>query len=467
MKGATPSLFALSLTLSAICHLIMKFVYTVLVAGILIWCSCKHDSFYDALEADLRDLVASRAATGSGDYFILPQSDDFANIPQSEANPLTAEKVALGKLLFFEPCFAVEAKEAQNIGTFTCASCHVPTAGFRPNRIQGIADGAFGFGEKGEARYKLPIYKDSEIDAQGARPLAVINTAYSVNSMWNGSFGHNGANVGTESRWGVSDSATVINHERLGSLEGQNIAGLKVHRLLINRDLVEFYGYKPYFDAAFPDIPEDERYNRKTASFAISAYLRTLLTNEAPFQHWLKGDKNALSEEEKRGALLFFGKAGCYRCHHDPNLGAMEFHALGVLDLFENGGLKTDINDPRNQGRGGFTGKTEDLYKFRVPQLYNMADSGPYFHGSSKKSLGEVLEYFNNGMKENARVPQSQISPFFHPLNLEAHELRQLAAFLANGLRDPNLQRYVPEKVVSGFCFPNNDPISRQQMNCH
>lgn len=440
------------------------YVFAALVAVILL--ACKHDPLWNPLDFELRTAIFEKSQTGSADYFILPESDDLARIPQSSANPLTFAKIELGKMLFFESAFGVEAKHNSGVATFSCASCHVPAAGFRPNRMQGIADGAYGFGDNGEARQKLAEYAVQEIDAQGARPLSVLNVAFVTNSMWNGSFGSDGVNAGTEALWGVFDPGTAINQQRLGTLEGQNIEGLKTHRLLYNRDLVEFYGYKAHFDAAFGDLPEEQRYTRTTASFAISAYLRQLLCTEAPFQRWLKGEENAMTEEQKRGALLFFGKAGCVRCHKEPNLGSMTFHALGVEDLFENGGLKTDVNDRRNLGRGGFTGKTEDMYKFRVPQLYNLGDSGPYFHGSSKQTLREVLNYFNDGVPENPRVPESQLSAFFHPLNLSTAEMDDLEAFIRDGLRDPNLQRYVPKKVLSGFCFPNNDVQSRKDLGC-
>lgn len=436
-----------------------------IIAAILIF-SCKHEPDLSSISEQLLARLSEISPTGSPDFFVLPASDDFDNIPQSPSNPLSAEKVALGKLLFFEPAFGVEPKHPEGMQTFTCSSCHVPAAGFRPNRHQGIADGALGFGQKGEGREKYPFYSDDEIDAQGARPLSVLNVAFVTNSMWNGSFGSDEINEGTEGMWGVFDPGTAINHERLGSLEGQNIEGLKTHRILYTRDLVEQYGYKALFDAAFPDVPEEERYSRKTGSFAISAYLRQLFCNEAPFQRWLKGEDNAMSEEQKRGALLFFGKAGCSRCHNQPNLGSITFQGVGVEDLFENGGLKTSINDRRNLGRGGFTGRDEDMFKFRVPQLYNLADSGPYFHGSSKHTLREVLEYFNVGVPENPRVPKSQISPYFHPLNLTDAELDDLEVFIAEALRDANLQRYVPEKVLSGFCFPNNDSLSKIDMGC-
>ncbi|MCB0527166.1 MAG: hypothetical protein H6565_12520 [Lewinellaceae bacterium] len=446
----------------------MRKIYVLggIFAVVLIF-ACKHDPVLPSADEVLLLRLAEVAKTGAPDYFVLPEAADLANIPQTAANPLTPEKVALGKLLFYEPAFGIEAKQSVGMQTFTCSSCHVPAAGFRPSRIQGIADGGYGFGVQGEAREKYPTYDDQEIDAQGARPLSVLNVAYVTNSMWNGSFGSDGVNAGTEAMWGVFDPGTAINHEGLGSLEGQNIEGLKTHRLVINRDLVEQYGYKPMFDAAFPDVPEDERYTRKTASFAISAYLRQLMCTEAPFQRWLKGDESAMDEQQKRGALLFFGKAGCTRCHNEPNLGSMTFHAIGVKDLFENGGLKTSEADRRNLGRGGFTGNQDDMYRFRVPQLYNMADSGPYFHGSSKKNLRDVIEYFNAGVPENTRVPASQISLFFHPLNLTVEEMDDLETFIRESLHDPDLQRYVPDRVLSGSCFPNNDPLSKVEMDCN
>ncbi len=422
--------------------------------------ACTHESLVSNNDIELRKLI------GITSDYILPGSEEFDKIPQSDKNPLTKEKIDLGKFLFFDPAFGVEAVHEFSLKTFACGSCHVPEAGFRPGRMQGIADGGYGFGLKGEKRIKLPIYNEAEIDAQGARPLTVLNVAFVTNSMWNGSFGSDHANIGTEHMWGVFDPGTAINHERLGNLEGQNIEGLKTHRMLFNKELVEQNGYKEKFDLAFADIPEEDRYNRKTASFAISAYLRALLTNEAPFQRWLRGEMDAMSERQKEGALLFFGKAGCVNCHNQPNLGSNTFHAVGVKDLYEAGGLKTDKNDRRNLGRGGFTGKEEDMFKFRVPQLYNLADSGPYFHGASKHSLKDVVEYFNLAIPENSNVPHGQLSAYFKPLNLSAKEVEDLTLFISISLRDPNLNRYVPNKVLSGLCFPNNDLLSRDDMNC-
>lgn len=427
---------------------------------LLVFVGCQHEELSTS-DKELNKLISNKAR------YILPDETDYASIPQSPVNPLTKEKIELGKLLFFEPAFANEAKRQDLKFTFTCSSCHVPEAGFKPGRMQGIADGGVGFGRLGESRFKYPLYANDSIDAQGARPLVTLNVAYVENTMWNGSFGSDGPNAGTEAMWGVFDPGTARNHQRLGALEGQNIEGLIVHRMNYTKELITAAGYKDLFDKAFPDMPEDERYSRKGASFAISAYLRQNLTNQAPFQMWLKGDQHAMTEQQKKGAVLFFGKAGCNGCHFEKNLGSMKFEALGVDDLYEHGGIKTGPADRRNLGRGGFTGREEDMFKFRTPQLYNLGDSGPYFHGGSKETLEDVVRYFNNGLKQNNRVPDSQLSAFIRPLGLTEEEVKDLTEFIATGLKDPNLKRYVPERVLSGMCFPNNDPASKIDMNCN
>lgn len=98
--------------------------------------------------------------------------------------------------------------------------------------------------------------------------------------------------------------------------ESQIIEGLDLHRMVINEAALDTLGYMPLFDASFPEFPRSERYSKMTASFALSAYLRSLTTTHAPFQQWLKGDESAMGQEEKKGALLFFGKAGCIDCHN-------------------------------------------------------------------------------------------------------------------------------------------------------
>ena len=446
----------------------MKLRLLTIVFICILIAACTKDKVY--LDTPLDQLLASslvRASkTSSIDHFILPDADDFAGIPQDPRNPLNQEKVELGKMLFFETGIALSPTKEAGKNTYSCASCHVPSAGFRPGSPQGIADGGIGFGYNGENRTKLAAYRDFEMDVQGVRPLSVLNVAFVENTTWNGRFGSTGVNIGTEDRWDL-DPDLHLNKEGFAALETQNIEGLEVHRMEITEEVLDDYGYRAHFDAAFGDVEESERYSKKSASFAISAYLRTLLSNQAPFQEYLKGNKDAMTEQEKKGALVFFSDAKCYHCHKEKNLGANEFYALGVDDLYKTGvAFNTSAEDKRNLGRGEYSGDPLDNHKFKIPQLYNLADAPFYFHGSSKYTLKEVVNYFNDGIPENEAVPSEQIARQFKPLDLTPQQVEDLTVFLETGLRDPNLNRYVPEAVLSGNCFPNNDLFSKIELGC-
>jgi cytochrome c peroxidase len=249
-------------------------------------------------------------------------------------------------------------------------------------------------------------------------------------------------------------------------LETQNIDGLQVHRITIEKDLLDELGYTAMYDEAFSDVEEENRYSLITTSQAISAYLRTVLSDEAPFQKWLKGDERAMSVSEKEGAALFFGKARCANCHYRPNLGSLEFHALGVKDMYQSPSFDTAESDKRNLGRGGFTLNEEDNYKFKVPQLYNMDDAPFFFHGASKRTLEEVIDYKIEAVSENPVVPNDRLSSVFRAINLSEEERSNLLLFLKTSLKDPNLERYMPAEVLSGQCFPNNDPQSIMDLGC-
>lgn len=445
-------------------------VYRTLIISIItlsVIGACKYDTLHraDMLDVALKERMERAAPDGDYRHFLLPSNTDYAAIPQDPLNPLTPEKIALGKYLFFETGIAQNALKESGVETYSCGSCHVPTAGFRPGNAQGIADGGMGFGLNGELRQQNPEYDETELDVQGIRPISVLNVAYVTNTFWNGQFGAGFVNEGTEHLWTEEDN-THINHTGHHGLEAQNIEGLDLHRMEMSKELADEYGYTTLFDLAFRDSPASERYTKYNTAMAISAYLRTLITNKAPFQDWIRGDYNAMTDQEKRGGILFFGKARCSNCHNNTSLNAMEFYGLGVDDLHEIGALNTGADDPKNLGRGGFTQDPNDLYKFKVPQLYNLSDAPFYFHGSSKQTLEEVVDYFDRAEPENENVPATAISNKFVPLGLTAEEKADLLAFLRNGLNDPYLNRYVPPYVQSGYCFPNNDPLSAEQMGC-
>lgn len=441
---------------------------TYITLVIFIAAGCQHAKFNDVsetLDIQLLNRISEVSPTGDYHYYVLPESSDYSNIPQDPMNPVTGVKKALGQMLFHETALATQASQATSLQTFSCATCHIAGAGFKPGAQQGIADGGLGFGELGEGRIMNPLYEEEEIDAQGARPLSLVNAAFVKNALWNGQFGAGDANEGTEDVWNDKED-TKINFLGHSGVESNNIESLKTHRMLITPELVEFLGYTSLYDQAFPEIPEEERYNNYTTALALAAYLRTIMSTEAPFQSYLSGNYEALSEQEKEGAMLFFDKAGCYRCHNNTALGANTFHALGVGDLYQRGGLKTSKDDPRNLGRGNFTGRAEDMHRFKVPQLYNLKDTPFYFHGSSKESLRDVVIYFNDAIPENPDVPAENISDLLTPLSLTDSEIDALTAFLSEGLHDPYLERYAPSRIYSGNCFPNADDMSSTDLGC-
>lgn len=451
------------------CETYMKRLYSIFVCAIFCFFGCTSDTIEgDQLDITLQNAIKQTAPTGRLDHFILAEDSDLARLPQDPLNPLTAEKVELGSFLFFETGMGIVPKNDEGLQSYSCASCHVPSADFKPGRMQGIGEGGEGFGFLGEARVKHSAYEEGDMDVQGVRPLTVLNVAYSAeNTLWNGSFGSAGANEGTEEAWGVVDEATHLNELGYQGLETQNIEGLDVHRMLMTPELAEELNYTDFFDAAFPEIEGDERYSNFTVSLALSAYLRTLTTTKAPFQKWIRGDMQAMSVEEKRGALVFFTKGNCASCHSGSSFSATKFFAIGVNDLDQSVSFREDDETlKKNLGRAGFTGRDEDLYKFKVPTLYNLQGTSFYFHGSSKRSLEEVVEYFDQAIPENPRVSSDLLAREFKPLGLSEQEKADLVSFLEFGLQDNDVLRFMPNSLPSSNCFPNADEQSRKELGC-
>ncbi|NNM15661.1 MAG: cytochrome-c peroxidase, partial [Bacteroidia bacterium] len=205
-----------------------------LATFIVVLSSCKKDDDNSsALDSMLVDALETASGGAGTDFFKLPQSHDFASIPQDPNNPLTAAKVTLGQLLFHETALGTNPKHAVSTGTYSCASCHFAGGGFQANRQQGISDGGIGFGINGEARTAHPSLPVVDCDVQPIRTPSAMNGAYQKNMLWNGQFGATGKNAGTQAQW---TAGTPIENNFLGyeGLEIQAIAGLSVHRMMID-----------------------------------------------------------------------------------------------------------------------------------------------------------------------------------------------------------------------------------------
>lgn len=419
-----------------------------------------------SLDNQLKDLLIT-ASEGQGlGFFTLPASDDFARIPQDPKNPLSQAKVELGRNLYHETGLAIDPVRPEGKLTYSCASCHHSRAGFQAGRQQGIGEGGAGFGRSGEGRNPNNLYEISDLDVQPIRTPSAMNGAWQTNQLWNGQFGATHLNEGTEASW-TENTPKFNNFLGYEGLETQAIAGLTVHRMGIDKDFCNSNTYKEYFTEAFPGLSEEELYTKENAGLAIAAFERTMLSNQAPFQQWLKGNRNAMFDDEKRGAILFFGKAQCVSCHTGPALNQMNFYGLAMNDLDGPGVYGTAVDKPENRGRGGFTNNPDDNYKFKVPQLYNLKDSPFFGHGGNFRSVREVIEYKNQAIPQNARVPQSQLAEGFVPLGLSSEEIGLLTRFVENALYDAHLDRYNPVTLPSGLCFPNNDSFTKNDLGCN
>ena len=150
---------------------------------------------------------------------------------------------------------------------------------------------------------------------------------------------------------------------------------------------------------------------RQRVALAIDAYVRDLTTPNSPFDRYAAGDKSALTDAQKRGLMLFTGKADCTMCHRGPTFSDDQFHALGIHG-----------DDP---GRFKITGVEADRNAFKTPTLRNAALTAPYMHDGSLPTLRDVIDFYDAG--GGGQKPKSVL---LRRLNLTEEEKSDLAAFL-------------------------------------
>ncbi len=414
----------------------------------------------EQLETALRASLIGQSGGLGLTAFMLPDSDDFASIPQDPSNPITKEKVELGRMFFHDNRFALDGFSDQS-PSWSCSTCHTVATGFKPGVPQGIGEGGEGIGVDRRLSFGFdPLAADGSVNKPDMQPIAVpsiLNVAFQEVVLWNGQLGNasNGLiNSALPTDVVITDNLpSSVNSHQLAGIESQAIAGQIVHRLRFteNSPLQNLQSYRTMWNAAYPggsnDVLED-------VAKAIASFERTVYANQAPFQLWLRGESDALNESELAGANLFFGKAGCSACHQGPALSSREgagedelFFALGFADFDNNKvAIHGHIEDNARLGRGGFTGNPDQNYQFKVPQLYNLADTEVFGHGASFHSIKEVVEYKNNAIPQNADALVN-IDFRFQPLNLSIREVNELTTFLTTALHDPNLARYLPEQL--------------------
>lgn len=442
-------------------------------AGAQGWVSAK------GMRALLDDVLEHRGGAEGRTHFVMPDEGDLAAIPQDPQNPLTVSKVALGRLLFHDRALAVNPMIAANAGTYSCASCHHAAGGFASGNIQGMGEGGVGFGAHGEARRAAPGLTPEQIDAQPVKTPPALNLNWQSVTLANGMLGGVGLNAGTDAKW-RDGHPTRFNALGFEGVETQAIAGLGVHRLIDDAhpenteesELVRNPIYREMFDAAFPAGERFTGINQVTTGLAIAAYERTIMAQRAPFQKYLKGQSDAMTDVEVKGALLFFGEADCVACHSGPALNSNDFYAVGFSDLdqlkehraLQPGELVDKSAADANMGRGGFTGQDHELFAFKVPQLYNLRDHVAFGHGNSFESVREVVDYFNAGRADNPRTVDGALA--LTTMDMTPSDCAAIAAFIEDALHDSELHRFQPDAVPSDLCGINGDSESLLDLEC-
>ena len=235
-------------------HLLHLVCTALLIGGALsAGCEVVNTSEEDADLDETLVALLTRDGQRTLSNFILPDSDDFASIPQDPRNPLTTDKVALGKLLFHETALGTQARHEEGRGTYACATCHHAGAGFQAGRKQGIGDGGLGWGGNGEGRIRNPAYETSELDVQALRTPSALNSAYQQAMLWSGALGANWPNDNTQTLWkpGTSQELNTLGFD---GLETQAIAALMLHRMdnPASSIITSHPTYRTLWDRVFP-----------------------------------------------------------------------------------------------------------------------------------------------------------------------------------------------------------------------
>lgn len=311
-------------------------------------------------------------------------------------NPMSAEKVELGRYLFYDKRMSLNGKES-------CGTCHRQELAFTDGRGRAV-------GTTGQLHPRSS--------------MSLVNVAYAPLLTW--------ANP------------------TLDSLEEQALAPMlgeaPVELGLAGREQ-EFLGVlksDPVYQRLFPKVfgGEGDVYTLKNVTKAIATFERTIISMRSPYDRYRWGaDSSAISDAAKRGELLFFSSehAGCFRCHGGWNFsGAVRFEPpQGDAQeephtVFFNTGVSS--YPPPNRGLYESTQRVEDIGKFRPPTLRNIALTAPYMHDGSLATLEEVLDHYAAGGK----FEHPSKSRILKPFHLTDGEKRDLVAFL-NSLTDEEL----------------------------
>lgn len=390
-----------------------------------------------------------------------------------------AARADLGRLLFFDRLLGLKLDNA-------CAGCHAPQHGFgdpQPIAIGIDNNNIVGPNRKGPRNMR--------------RSPMLLNTAFYPNLMWNSRFASisddpfdNSEGFAFPLPEGLSLSGKnhlLVAQAFIPPTERNEMAGFEFEgdndaiRAEVIRRLNETPNYRQLFRDAFADLGPKDAIAYDHLAIAIAEFEFALTFADAPLDQFARGDRAAMTPAEKRGALLFFGKAGCVNCHAVSGISNEMFsdftpHAIGVPQIAPKKTNSVFDGPDANEDFGleQITGKKSDRYKFRTSPLRNIALQPTFFHNGAFTKLEEAIahhldvrasveNYTPSGrLADDLAGPLGPMAPVLgqldprvrRPIQLNRDEFGDLVAFVRNSLQDSratsaNLARLIPPQLPS------------------
>lgn len=420
---------------------------------------------------------------------VLKQQDFTGNVEatleQRLGRKINKKLADVGRLLFFDPVLSLSNDSS-------CASCHSPTSAM--SDTQSIA---IGVGNNGV------VGPDRQGPRNQRRAPSVINTAFYPNLMWNSRFSsvvgdpfNNSQGFSFPAPEGMTLShlphllaaqafipVTVRVEMACFDFQGDSF---QMRSEILNR-LNGNKKYRKLFGKVFREVKRGAPINFEMVGRAIAEFEFTMTFANSPLDRFARGERKAMTDDQKRGALLFFGKANCVLCHAVSGTANEMFsdftqRVIGIPQVVpRNTNVEFD-GDAKNEDFGleQVTGNPADRYKFRTAPLRNVGAQAAFFHNGAFTTLEDAINHYREVTKsarnleaikwklsEDLRGPigpdepvLARVNPFLiQGILLNEEELRQIVEFVRNGLLDPrakpeNLRKLIPESVPSGMALP-------------
>jgi cytochrome c peroxidase len=294
------------------------------------------------------------------------------NIPAD--NPMTVEGVELGRYLFYDGRVSGNTEPGKMM---SCGTCHLQSRSFECGIDHPRFTGGLPFGITG---IQTPHVM-----------LPLINLVWNESGyFWSGVISNNNPNITQRTIEDIVRMGVVAPHEMAGDTNKTKVL------------IQSIPGYPELFEKAFGS----RTVTFKNISKAVAQFIRTLTSSDAKFDKYMRGEVQ-LSTQELNGYVLFMTEDGadCFHCHGGSG------NPLFTTNLFYNNGKDDVFNDPRD--RFSVTGDSMDLGAYKATTLRNIEITGPYMHDGRFKTLGQVIDFYSQGIIW---------SPYVHPLMHHAYD---------------------------------------------